>query len=160
MEDIMIIRKEELKDKEEIYNLVKEAFKNAEHSDGQEHNLVNKLRNSESFIPELSLVAEDNEKIAAHIMYTKVHIVNGEEKYESLALVQLKELAKVRGLKGTSTMKKADLVEAMLAEDERLKKEEEAKLTPESVPSIRITWHTMRASIPRNWTAVSKPAVS
>ena len=42
------------------------------------------------------------------------------EKYESLALVQLKELAKVRGLKGTSTMKKADLVEAMLAEDERL----------------------------------------
>ena len=48
------------------------------------------------------------------------------EKYESLALVQLKELAKVRGLKGTSTMKKADLVEAMLAEDERLKKEEEA----------------------------------
>ena len=49
------------------------------------------------------------------------------EKYESLALVQLKELAKVRGLKGTSTMKKADLVEAMLAEDERLKKEEEAK---------------------------------
>lgn len=44
------------------------------------------------------------------------------EKYESLPLVQLKELAKVRGLKGTSTMKKAELVEAMLAEDERLKK--------------------------------------
>ena len=47
------------------------------------------------------------------------------EKYESLALVQLKELAKVRGLKGTSTMKKAEIVEAMLAEDERLKKLEE-----------------------------------
>ncbi len=43
------------------------------------------------------------------------------EKYESLQLAQLKELAKVRGLKGTSAMKKADLVEAMLAEDERLK---------------------------------------
>ncbi len=49
------------------------------------------------------------------------------EKYESLALVQLRELAKVRGLKGTSTMKKAELVEAMLAEDERLKKTEDAK---------------------------------
>lgn len=47
------------------------------------------------------------------------------EKYESLALVQLKELAKVRGLKGTSTMKKSEIVEAMLAEDERLKKLEE-----------------------------------
>ncbi len=46
------------------------------------------------------------------------------EKYESLALVQLKELAKVRGLKGTSGMKKAELVEAMLAEDERVKKQE------------------------------------
>lgn len=46
------------------------------------------------------------------------------EKYESLALVQLRELAKVRGLKGTSSMKKADLVEAMLAEDERQKKQE------------------------------------
>ena len=43
------------------------------------------------------------------------------EKYESLALAQLKELAKVRGLKGTSTMKKAEIVEAMLAEDERQK---------------------------------------
>lgn len=47
------------------------------------------------------------------------------EKYESLALLQLKELAKVRGLKGTSTMKKAELVEAMLAEDERQKKLQE-----------------------------------
>ena len=46
------------------------------------------------------------------------------EKYESLALLQLRELAKVRGIKGTSTMKKSELVEAMLAEDERLKKNE------------------------------------
>lgn len=46
------------------------------------------------------------------------------EKYESLALVHLKELAKARGLKGTSGMKKAELVEAMLAEDERMKQQE------------------------------------
>ena len=59
------------------------------------------------------------------------------EKYESLALVQLKELAKVRGLKGTSTMKKAELVEAMLAEDERLKKEEEAKAAEEKQEADR-----------------------
>ncbi|MGN1180214.1 MAG: transcription termination factor Rho [Suilimivivens sp.] len=41
------------------------------------------------------------------------------EKYESLALADLKAIAKARGLKGTSAMKKADLVELMLAEDEK-----------------------------------------
>ena len=61
------------------------------------------------------------------------------EKYESLPLVQLKELAKVRGLKGTSTMKKAELVEAMLAEDERLKKEEEAKAAEQKQESATET---------------------
>ena len=41
------------------------------------------------------------------------------EKYESLGLADLKAIAKARGLKGTSTMKKADLVELMLAEDHK-----------------------------------------
>lgn len=41
------------------------------------------------------------------------------EKYESLALADLKAIAKGRGIKGTSAMKKADIVEAMLAEDEK-----------------------------------------
>ena len=41
------------------------------------------------------------------------------EKYESLALADLKAIAKARGLKGTSAMKKADLIELMLAEDEK-----------------------------------------
>ena len=41
------------------------------------------------------------------------------EKYESLSLAVLKELAKSRGLKGISTLKKAALVERMLQEDEK-----------------------------------------
>ena len=40
------------------------------------------------------------------------------EKYESLSVTILRDLAKARGIKGTSAMKKADLVEAMLAQDE------------------------------------------
>ena len=40
------------------------------------------------------------------------------EKYESLALVDLKAIAKARGIKGTSAMKKSEVVEAMLLEDE------------------------------------------
>lgn len=43
------------------------------------------------------------------------------EKYESLPLVTLKDLAKARGLKGISTMKKAELIERMLEEDEKVK---------------------------------------
>ncbi len=45
------------------------------------------------------------------------------EKYESLPLTDLRAIAKSRGLKGTSTMKKSELVEAMLQEDEKDKAE-------------------------------------
>ena len=41
------------------------------------------------------------------------------EKYESLSLAVLKDLAKTRGLKGVSALKKADLIERMLQEDEK-----------------------------------------
>ena len=43
------------------------------------------------------------------------------EKYESLGLVDLKEIAKHRGIKGVSTMKKSQVIEAMLALDEQEK---------------------------------------
>ena len=41
------------------------------------------------------------------------------EKYESLSLVVLRDLAKARGMKGISGMKKSELVERMLEEDEK-----------------------------------------
>ena len=42
------------------------------------------------------------------------------EKYESLSAAALRDVGKSRGIKNTSTMRKADLVEAMLAEDAKL----------------------------------------
>ena len=75
----MLIRKEEAKDFDTIYQAVKTAFASAEHADGNEQDLVNALRKSEAYIPELSLVAEENGKIVGHIMFTKAlvgeHIV-------------------------------------------------------------------------------------
>ena len=50
------------------------------------------------------------------------------EKYESLPLATLKELAKARGLKGISTMKKEELIELMLKEDEKEKKASQEKV--------------------------------
>lgn len=54
------------------------------------------------------------------------------EKYESLALADLKAVAKARGLKGTSMMKKADLVALMLQEDEK-DKADKKPVQPKSV---------------------------
>ena len=59
------------------------------------------------------------------------------EKYESLSAAVLRELAKARGMKGISTLKKAELVEAMLAEDEKEAKVQEAKKEAESTTEMR-----------------------
>ena len=56
------------------------------------------------------------------------------EKYESLAVHDLKEIAKARGIKGLSTMKKAEVIDAML----RLDAQENAEIkTERSVPESR-----------------------
>ncbi len=51
------------------------------------------------------------------------------EKYESLPVASLRDIAKARHLKGVSTMKKADIIELMLAEDEK----DKAKAVKEEV---------------------------
>ena len=73
------IRQESQKDYEEVYRVVKTAFEMVEHSDGNEQDLVVDLRNSDSFIPELSLVAVKEDKIVGYILFTKIKIENHEE---------------------------------------------------------------------------------
>ena len=72
------------------------------------------------------------------------------EKYESLALAQLRELAKVRGIKGAATMKKSEVVEAMLAEDE---KDKAATGTAETKEAVKNTEETKEESTPKNYRA-------
>ena len=56
------------------------------------------------------------------------------EKYLSLSLGTLKELAKARGMKGISTLKKSELIERMLQEDEKETKiEKEKKVEKEEI---------------------------
>ena len=55
------------------------------------------------------------------------------EKYESLPLATLKELAKARKMKGVSTLKKSDLIDAMLALDEKEEQQEAATEAKEEV---------------------------
>ena len=54
------------------------------------------------------------------------------EKYESLSLATLKELAKARGLKGVSALRKPELIQRMLEEDEK-----ESSLQNEKTPKGR-----------------------
>ena len=68
------IRKENKNDYNEVYNVIKKAFEAAEHSDGNEQDLVVRLRNSKAFIPELSLVAVEENKIVGYILFTKIKI--------------------------------------------------------------------------------------
>ena len=55
------------------------------------------------------------------------------EKYETLPLTTLKELAKARGLKGISTMKKAQVIELMLQEDEKEQEKEKQEAAEEKI---------------------------
>ena len=71
------IRQETPADYDAVYRLVKEAFATADHSDGDEQDLVVRLRKSEAFIPELSLVAEADGVPAGYILLTKIRV--GEE---------------------------------------------------------------------------------
>lgn len=98
----MIIRQERLEDYDVVYHVVKEAFENAEYTDGNEQNLVVALRKSKSFIPELSLVAVEDEKIVGHILFTKA-VVQGVEVFALAPLSVLPDYQN-RGI-GLSLMK-------------------------------------------------------
>ncbi len=54
------------------------------------------------------------------------------ERYESISLVDLKEMAKFRGIKLVSGMKKADVVEAMLKKDEEEARAKEKAIAKEN----------------------------
>ena len=72
----IIIRQEEPQDFEAVFGLIRQAFEGEEHSDHREQFLVERLRNSDAFVPELSLVAETGGTLAGHILLTKVKIVS------------------------------------------------------------------------------------
>ncbi|PJH94281.1 GNAT family N-acetyltransferase [Bacillus sp. SN1] len=67
-------------------DIVKKAFLNEKYSDKKEHFLVNKIRKSDAFIPELSLVALNGKEIVGHILLSKIKIVDGDNAVDSLAI--------------------------------------------------------------------------
>lgn len=72
------IRQELLEDYQQVRELVRAAFVLAEHSDGNEHNLIERMRLSPEYIPELSLVAVSGDIILGHIMFSKISVGQSE----------------------------------------------------------------------------------
>ena len=83
------------------------------------------------------------------------------EKYETLSLATLKELAKGRGMRGISTLKKGELIEAMLRQDEKdaankdirdtASAEGRQELRPQTNGSPSGETHNIRTSGNRTW---------
>jgi len=88
------IREETPNDHKAVFRLVEDAFQNEIHSDHKEQFLVEKLRNSPAFIPELSLVAESNGEIAGYILLTQIRISSTTEQHTALALAPVAVLQK------------------------------------------------------------------
>ncbi len=108
---ILNIRREIITDYDIVYQVTKIAFENAEHSDGNEQDLVVALRKSKSFIPELSLVAIEDNKIVGHILFTKALVDN----VEVLALAPLSVLPEYQnqGI-GLSLIKRGHIIASNL----------------------------------------------
>ncbi|HAQ21235.1 MAG TPA: GNAT family N-acetyltransferase [Prolixibacteraceae bacterium] len=80
------IRQETPEDYGCVIELTEKAFETMEFSDGNEGQLVDKLRKAPTFISELSLVAELNGQLVGHILFTPLQIRNEQTSFISLVL--------------------------------------------------------------------------
>ncbi len=90
------IRAENSVDFPAVRRLVQKAFAGAEHTDGDEQNLVERLRAGDAYIPELALVAEEDGVIIGHIMFTRGRV--GRAEVLALAPVSVIPAAQGRGV--------------------------------------------------------------
>jgi len=93
----IIIREEKSTDFKAVFSLIEKAFKTEKLSDHKEQFLVERLRKSKSFIPQLSVVAEIQNKIIGHILVTKLKIKNDQTEFDSLALAPVSVLPEYQG---------------------------------------------------------------
>ncbi len=91
------IRQETSDDYNNVFDLIAKAFQHEQFSDHKEQFLVKRLRKSEAFIPELSIVAEIDDQVVGHILLTKITIKNESREFESLALAPVSVLPEFQG---------------------------------------------------------------
>jgi predicted N-acetyltransferase YhbS len=95
---LMEVRTERAGDHEEVFQLNFSAFGNRE----DESRLVDAIRLSGQFIPELSLVAEEHRRLAGHALFSKAEVVDGNMHHEVVVLapIAVKPSEQKRGIGG------------------------------------------------------------
>lgn len=92
------LRTENVSDYLETEEVIRQAFLGAEHTNGKEWLLVQRLRSSANFIKELSIIAIYEDEVIGHILFTPVDIVSSNgENFQSLALAPVSVLPKFQG---------------------------------------------------------------
>ena len=81
----MIIRTEEVRDHEEVYALNYHAFEERE----DESKLIERIRSSSSFIPELSLIAELDQKVVGRALLSKAEVVGENGSHDVIVLAPI-----------------------------------------------------------------------
>ncbi len=86
------VRPEQPEDAQAIEALIKEAYAAISYSDHREHLMVERLRISAAYIPDLSLLAEIEGQTVGHLMLTRIAVRDGDGSVEGLSLGPLSVL--------------------------------------------------------------------
>jgi predicted N-acetyltransferase YhbS len=92
----IIIRQEQPQDYKETESVIKLAFSSITISDKTEHELVARIRKSDAFVPELSLVAKIDNQVIGHVLLSRIKINSENKSTESLALAPVSVLPELQ----------------------------------------------------------------
>ncbi|MHB8283330.1 MAG: GNAT family N-acetyltransferase [Caulobacteraceae bacterium] len=91
------IRAEKAGDAQLIERAVQRAYADVAYSDHREHLMVERLRETEAFIPALSLLAEKAGEVVGHILLMRASIVGEKRVFHLLALAPLSVVPEHQG---------------------------------------------------------------
>jgi predicted N-acetyltransferase YhbS len=109
---VISIRREAPPDHRAVEHLTREAFWGSEGPGCNEHLLVHRLRNADSFVPELDLVAEVDGVVVGHVVYTRAQVVGADAAWDVLTFGPLSVLPSYQGTGVGGALMRHSLAEA------------------------------------------------